>query len=240
MIGPYLIEISDVEIPRLSPEELEEKMKSAIAEMHYVPLKQEQFEDTSNGKLKKLHTDVLMSFARDWWIPEIKRCESLGNIHPEYFGRIVKDLQEMGLLGGKQFFGFGKGKPSVTCFVTEKGAELLGIPYKDAVPPGKGSAAHRFLQKLISEKLKGVIEYGGADVVAYKPEGVAYEIELDPSDEHFLKNIERDLSIFSKVVVVARTQKEISALKRRAEKYFSPSTLEDIEFKTIKEVLENG
>lgn len=240
MIGPYLIEINDVEIPRLSPEELEERMKSAIAAMHYVPLKEEEAEEVQNGKLKKLHTDVLMSFAREWWIPESRRCESLGNIHPEYFGRIVKDLQEMGLLGEKQYFGFGKGKPSITCFVTEKGAELLGIPYKEAVPPGKGSAAHRFLQKLMADKLKGVIEYGGADVVAYKPEGVAYEIELDPSDEHFLKNIERDLSIFPRVVVVARSQKEISALKSKAEDHFSPSTMEDIEFKTIKEVLENG
>jgi len=240
MIGPFLVEIIEVEITTLSPEELEEKMQSAVAGLRYIPVKEAQQEEKAKSGIKKLHTDVLLSYAKEWWMPENKRCESL-SLHPEYFGRIVKDLQGMGFLGEKQYFGYGKGKPSATCFVTEKGAGMLGIPYSQTVPPGKGSAAHRFLQNLLAEKLKGVVEYAGADVVEYRTNGsVAYEIELDPSDEHFLKNIERDLSTFSMVVVVARSQKDLTALKSRAENWFLEDTLGEVEFKTVKEVLESG
>lgn len=171
------------------------------------------------------------------------RCRELSNIHPEYLGRMIRDLQEMGLLGPLENFGMGKGKPKKTAFVTEKGAELLRMEYKESVPPGKGGVQHRFLQLQLKNALRNsVVEFMSGDVVQYGPDGAmtVYEIELDPGDDHFLHNINIDLPLFGKIVVVARNPADLRLLKQKAVENLKPEVYEAIEFKTVKEVIDGA
>lgn len=245
VLGPFLVEIDEMKIPKVSPQGVDAKMREAIAKMHYVPapkIESEKGERNGEGKITNTHMDVLESHANDRFISGKERCQRLGNISYEFYQRLAKDLQEMGLL--REFENFGTaGKPSVTAFATEKGAEMLGKDYKDCVPPGKGGVQHRFLQNLLSKKINGVVEFMGGDVVHYNPDGsmTVFEIELGPSDDHFLKNIEVDLGIFGRVVVVSRNIQDLKILKKKAREHFGADSeiLKGVDFKTIQEVL-NG
>jgi hypothetical protein len=155
--------------------------------------------------------------------------------------RLVKDNQGMGFLGPLQDFGYGRGKPSKTAFVTEKASEVLQMNYEHCIPPGKGSAQHRYLQKLIKEKINGTVEFLSGDVVRYTPAGsVVYEIELLNNDhDHFLKNIEIDLPLFNRIVVVIQSVQDKKKVMKKAQEELDSELFNEgiVQFKTIQEVL---
>jgi hypothetical protein len=243
--SPTLVQMFDFPIQNVTSDQIEPRIRESLANLHFVPREKcdsetkTQFE--SNPKFTATHLTIEQSFATEWFISLDERFRKCGNLHPEYGMRLVKDNQDMGFLGPLQDFGYGKGKPSKTAFVTEKGAELLKMDYKDCIPPGKGSAQHRYFQKLLKERLQGILEYKSADVVEYRSDSTvtAYEVELEPSAEHAIENIKRDLPNFTKIVVVTRNQEDKKAARKNVAEHDIDPDFYDIEFRTVKEVL-NG
>lgn len=236
MIGPYLIEIDEVEIQRLSLDELDARMREAISGLPFVPFKPLRQEEK---EFPKDHMDLLRIIATKWFLGEAELRTEMGNISTELLKKLKLDLYDMGAITESENVGVGKMKPKLVCCVTPKGAELLGMDYPKASPPGKGGLLHKFLQHTLARALPNSVVEHNADVVQYtNDESIAYEIEL--SDENLCRNIERDIALFSRVVIVARNEKECKALKAKAEDYFQAYTLNDVEFKTISEVLKNG
>lgn len=239
------MEITECLVPEIFSEELEKRLEEEISKLHYVAAEKFDEEEAEEGdsKLTADHVKVLEDFARRWFVSLEDRCKKLGNIHPEYFGRMVKDLQEWVLLGKLESFGVSKGKPRKSALVTEEGAKYLQIPYKKCIPPGKGGLLHRFIQSYLKNVLPySTIEFQSGDLVQYQPEGrkIVYEIELNPLDDHFLKNIRVDLSIFDEIVVVARTPADKKSLKEKATQVLEPEIFEVVKFKTVKEVYDES
>ncbi len=243
--SPTLVRILDFRIHRGSPEGVESAIRQGLSELHFVSRELEPVVEKAKNetpKLTILHTDVLRSFATKWFVSLEQRQEECGNIHPEYFGRIVRELQSMDLLGELGNFSSGRGKPGKTAFVTEKGAQMLGIPHEKCVPKGRGSASvqHRYLQHILQQSLgNAVVEFQDADVVEYRPEGsLAYEIEMEVS-EHIIRNIERDLATFGKVVVVARYP-DVGKIKGIIEKALGAGIFDRVEVKTVQAAIKHA
>jgi hypothetical protein len=237
-----LVEISEFEVPKVRPQDVDAAMEEAVqklictrADVHSEPRP-----GPARGTLRKNHMDALRSFAEKPFIGLEERRVGLEEIHPELLSRLIRDLQEMGFLGELESYGLGKAKPKKTAFVTEKGAEVLHMPYKHCVPAGKGGVQHRFLQDLLRRHFgTAVKEWMSGDVVRYHKDGstTVYEIELDDaSNEHFLRNIETDGSLFDRIVVIARSQ-DLRAFKRKAKERISADLLKRVTFKRIAEVL---
>jgi hypothetical protein len=238
-----LVEILEFDVPKVRSEEVDAAMESAVGKLIYTPadVPSDAVACDLKGKPQKDHLDALRSFAENPFIGLEERREELG-VHPELLSRLIEDLQSMGFLGDLESFGVGKAKPRKSAFVSEKGSQILGMPFSQCVPAGRGGVCHRFLQDLLSHHLGSAVkEWQRGDVVRYEDDRstTCYEIELNPSNDHFLRNIEVDLPLFDLVVVVAKNPRDRSALKKKAEEKLPAEILERVSFMTVKEVLDN-
>ena len=156
----------------------------------------------------------------------------------------MKEMKEIGWLEGPESMPFpGESRRTKKCYaVTERGCEALGLEWKKARLPGKGSLKSRLAERMIGEQLerqgKAVrYEYSlrsdevtkAADVAVLETDGSVVAYEYKEGIEHVVENIERNRAAgFVKTVVVFRNDTVRKKVIKRRRRRVVPCSLEKL------------
>lgn len=199
--------------------------------------------------LQKYLLDHLAEIARSPFESAVERDKRLGL--SGYMGnRLRSELLDGGWIESYQIRLSKRGAPTSFLYPSDKGVELLrqfGVKYQPL--PGKGSSPHKLEQCLVAKKVRAdwpsaavTVEDGSlgkAVDVLVSDGGVIACIEISdtttPTNEMY--NIQQDLKICQRVVVVARTPEHLAAIKELADAELGPNDRRRVSFATITEFL---
>ncbi|MFQ6031491.1 MAG: helicase HerA domain-containing protein [Candidatus Zixiibacteriota bacterium] len=228
--APRLIEITDLNLPPVSEEELDDYMAPLLQQLKYVPDDGspppvvEDPEPSQKVNIKRIDRQVLEKVIDHPFGNVARIAKLMGDLSPVIAKNILKKLEDQGYV--ESFHAnLGFGRPKKLYLVSESGAELLGEDYQRVKPKGKGSPLHRAAQHLIADNiaeqgLAGFVEYHSADVAEVIGNGRvrAYEIELLPHSGDIPEQIVKDLELgFSEIVVLTVNKEGLKKVRKRVE-----------------------
>lgn len=230
---PLLIEIPELSFEYVSPQEVENHMKSILENLPYTSLSQDE---TATSHLTSMNTVSSSAKKKEQEKPGIlwkkvleivaeKRAGQLVDVFKTFADvsswdrrKIKAEMEKLEMIEICSVCTGSRGNRKKYLTITPKGAAFIGVDYEQIKLAGKGSLEHRVLQYLISESMKQegktvAIEHHvngkSVDIAEIRQDGnsIAYEIELQPSHVHVSENVKRDLEAgFYKVIIIVQNK----------------------------------
>jgi hypothetical protein len=177
----------------------------------------------------------------------VKRFDTLG-LNKTTGTKIVKTICDIkGFVEKIKVYTGKRGNQPVLLELTEKGKEYLtGINVKSNAK-GKGGLLHQFFQKKVAiffnkKGYKTIIEPNirgaNTDVLLIGKAGLRIAVEVALSEHGQLKNIQRDLKDFDRVIMAVERQTILEKIEKEAKKNLSPDFLKRVTFRLLKDFLE--
>ena len=245
-----LCEVPELDMENLlTHDQIRELMKGKLPESEEPKFAQKptptmEVDTTELAKLKQLLQAISSNTAKPL---ETTRNE-LGWPKPE-FTRLVKLASKSNLITDPESVRLGqKGRGKLYAEILKQGAEFIGANLEDIqIPGGKNKTLQSKvmvfeLASKFAELGYGVhLEHRGCDLLVSDQNNLftAYEIETSPIP-HIATNIQRDLEQIdpAKVVIVMVTKEDLEIAKEKCAVRLTEEQMRRVEFKQIKELLE--
>lgn len=261
---PYKFRTKDFILPKISEEDINQRMEEALSSLPYVPIPETEREidelrakdgleikSFSSKKItlrpRKTWKDILEILLDVLFIGLSQLYETMG-ISPRFCRKVIQEMESFNMIETCTISSGKRGNPTTYVMMKPIGAEFLGIDYADIKLPGKGSTEHVLLQNLIASNMKesgrtAVVEHfmngKSADIVEFGNDDktIAYELELEPN-EHVAENVKKDLEAgFDQVVIVSRNKILMNEIKDRVYRSVDWNVLQSVRFKLLRDLL---
>jgi hypothetical protein len=259
--SPILFQIPEIRYQPVSEEEIQKANEKILATLEFVPARQDEtmievVDPAENKKekrgwvtVKDPHKNLLEDIRSHPFDGINERRERLDNWSPWFAQKVIAELEQIGFIKKPVSITLGgRGNPKKMLQLSEKGAQFIGVDYESLQLKGKGSDEHKFLQNIVTERLRSngknaFVEYclngKSADIVVLDGDGKyhAYEIELDSSNPHVIENVRLDLQSFASCTIISRNVQAQNEIKKKVYSEISYEDYPRVKFELLREFL---
>jgi DNA-binding MarR family transcriptional regulator len=249
---PFLAQMDYIEIDKGLPDlEVEEHSKKFIEWLNEDVRPRSTLliecikKEEKKREISKEEEIFLIHVAKRPELAVVERFEAIGLSN--YKGnKIQSSLFYKGFIKKVQVQSGQKGRQKIIVEITEKGKEYLNAAGIKTTAKGRGGAGHQFWQKKIKEFYEkrgqeAVIEPNhdgvNTDVLVFTKEGKRMAVEVALSIKGQVKNIQRDLQYFDKVLMASETQKLKEKIHAEARKVLGKDDTAKVSYCLLKEFL---
>lgn len=260
---PYLVEIIDFPIKKVSEEYIREKMDPVISSLPYTPLpgredETDEFHIAGGMEIGAVSSRKIELKPRPIWKMILEKVAEKGffsltqlyeeiGASPRFMRRVIGEMEDLRMVDAATLSLGRRGNPTTYILMKPKGAEFLGTKYEYVKLPGKGSTSHILIQNLVVRKLnesgrKAAVEYylngKSADVAEFtEDKTMAYEIEMEPN-QHVAENIVKDLEAgYTEVVVISKNNMLENEIKDIVYRSVDLAMQDKVSFRLLRDIL---